>query len=118
MQFFLRLLIVSCVALSSWWQVQARLGSSKSVAILLAGMEVLAVVLTAKGRRLGLWLSLVLSLGYAAGVVLSVPLEHLHEALPFLSWCALAVLSCTVLLWSTAERSPRRKPTYERHPQY
>ena len=118
MQFFLRFLIVSCVALSSWLQVEARLGSSKSVAILLAGMGALAVLLTAKGSRLGLWFSLVLSLAYAAGVVLSVPPEYLREALPFLSWCALATLSCTVLLWSTGERSPRKKPTYERYPQY
>ena len=118
MQFFFRFLIVSCVALSSWWQVQARLGSSNSVAILLAGMGVLAVLLTAKGSRLGLWLSLVLSSAYAAGVVLSVPSEYLREVLPLLSWCALATVSCTVLLWSTAERSPRGKPTYERYPQY
>ena len=118
MQFFLRLLIVSCVALSTWWQVQARLGSSKSVAMLLAGMGVLAVLLTAKGRRLGLWLSLVLSLGYAAGVVLSISREYLHEALPFLSWCALAVLACTAVLWSTGDRRPRKKPSYERYPQH
>ena len=118
MQFFFRFLIVSCVALSSWWQLQAGLGSSKSVAILLAGIGVLPVLLTAKGSRLGLWLSLALSLGYAAGVVLSVPPEYLREVLPFLSWCALATLSCTVLLWSTGERSPRKKPTYERYPQY
>ena len=118
MQFFFRFLIVSCVALSSWWQVQARLGSSNSAAILLAGTGVLAVLLTAKGSRLGLWLSLALTLGYAAGVVLSVPPEYLREVLPLLSWCALATVSCTVLLWSTGERSPRGKPTYERYPQY
>ncbi len=118
MQFFLRFLIVSCVALSSWWQVQARLGSSNSAAILLAGIGVLAVLLTAKGSRLGLWLSLALTLGYAAGVALSVRPEYLGEVLPLLSWCALATVSCAVLLWSTGERTPKREPTYERYPQY
>ncbi len=114
---FIRLLIVACIALVSWWQHGGAFEDRTLASVSLLGISGLAALLVCKGSRIGLWMTLLLGFGHLTGVLLKLPTDQLPLAGPFLVWCVLVISGSALLLGLSRQRRDKR-PGYERYPEY
>ncbi len=114
MKTFLQFLAVACIGLLTWQQARLHYDwEPVSAALVFAG--ILSAYLTARGRRLGYCVGLILGLGYTLEVIVRVP--DLEAASPLIAW-GLTLGGCSVsLLWGT-RRKPQADSPYERHAQF
>ncbi len=113
MKVFLRFFAVSCLCLLTWQQ--ATLHSEwEPVSVALGFAGVLAAYLSARGRRLGYSLELVLGVGYT--VEICVRAHDLTAASPFLAWAFGLALSAALSLW--LEQPVKSEDALERHSQF
>ena len=114
MKTFLQFLAVACIGLLTWQQ--ATLHSDwEPVSAALVFTGILAAYLTARGRRLGYYVGLILGVGYTVEVFVRVP--ELSAASPLIAW-GLTLGACTAfLLWISRRKSNDDSP-YERHAQF
>lgn len=114
MKTFLHFLAVACICLLTWQQATLhRDWEPVMAALVFAG--VLAAYLTARGRRLGYAVGLLLSVGYLAEIFLRV--SDLAAASPLIAWAFTLGACSVVLLWTSRSASGADSP-YERHPQF
>ena len=114
MKTFLQFLAVSCIFLLTWKQSTLH-RDWEPVAASLVFAGVMAAYLTARGRRLGYSVGLLLSVGYLAEVFLRV--SDLGAASPLIAW-ALTLGACSVALLWTSRPASGADSHYERHAQF
>lgn len=113
MKVFLRFFAVSCICLLTWHQATLhREWEPVSVALGFAG--IMAAYLSARGRRFGYSLGLVLGMGYALEICLRI--TDITAASPFLAWAIGLTLSAALSLW--LERPAKAQEALERHAQF
>lgn len=114
MKTFLQFLAVACIGLLTWQQATLHYDwEPVSAALVFAG--ILASYLTARGRRLGYCVGLILGAGYTVEVIVRVP--NLVVASPLIAW-GLTLGACTTFLLWTSRGKPRTDSPYERHAQF
>lgn len=114
---FVRLLVVACIALVSWWQLGGAFEDRALVSIALLGISGLASLLVCKGSRIGLWMTLLLGFGHLTGVLLKLPRDQLPLAIPLLTWCVLVICGSALLLALSRQRRDKHS-AYERYPEF
>ena len=111
MKTFLQFLAVACICLLTWQQAALhRDWEPLSASLVFAG--VMAAYLTARGRRLGYSVGLLLGMGYLAEVFLRV--GDLAAASPLIAW-ALTLGACSAFLLWSSRRQYEPDSSYERH---
>jgi len=120
---FLRLLVIACLTLLTWWQVTTGVYRLGTASLALTAVGAAGALLTAKDIRAGLWLSAFAGMGYLAE--LEMLAAHSRELLlPLHAWAALAAGASALLLF--LHRPPAGKPglkpkrkeaPYERYPE-
>lgn len=113
MKVFLRFFAVSCLCLLTWHQATLH-REWEPVIVALGFAGVMAAYLTARARRFGYSLGLVLGIGYSVEIWLRAPDKT--AASPFLAWAVGLTLSAALSLW--LERPAKVEEALERHPQF
>ena len=113
MKKFVEFLVVACVALLSWWQLQLH-AELPAVTWFLIGVGGLGGWWTVCTKRAGYVIGLLLGIGYQTELLLRFGAVQLRALEPLLFWSAALAVLCAGLLWVSRERQTR-PPAYERH---
>jgi hypothetical protein len=111
---FLQVLAVACICLLTWQQATLH-NDWEHVRAALVFAGILSAYLTARGRRLGYCVGLILGVGYTVEVFVLVP--DLGAASPLIAW-GLTLGACTAFLLWTSRPKPQAESPYERHAQF
>ena len=117
MQVFGKFIIVVCLALLTWRQIELAVEWEIGTLILVA-VALSTIVLTFRSRRGGYWLAVLMGVGFLTELLLVAdPLTQLVHLQSLMLWGGALVASGAMLLWSSSG-TKRRKPVYERHVEY